>query len=196
MTTESHSPGRPRRADTDDLIVATTQELIREHGPSAVNVAAVSARSGIARTTIYRRYRDRQELLGAALQPITARGGPPPGDAVHEKIEWVLARAEEVLDRGIGPGGVASVLADSDPDFSAALRDSLRTGLQPILAQVEGDIASGVLVEGLDADLLLDLVVGSYLAARLRRGSADAQWRVRISELLAGSLSGPNSDRT
>ena len=57
-----------RRAETEERILAAASDLLREQGPEAVNVAAVAARSGIARTTIYRRYRDRLELLQAALR--------------------------------------------------------------------------------------------------------------------------------
>lgn len=117
--------GRPRRTETDERIVRATQELIREHGPSAVNVAAVSARSGVARTTIYRRYADRESLLGAALQPLAEHGEPADGLPVPEKVAWMLARTEDVLNHGIGLGGVGAVLADTDPEFSAALRESL-----------------------------------------------------------------------
>jgi AcrR family transcriptional regulator len=187
---EPRSRGRPRSSETDERIVRATQDLIREHGPAAVNVASVSIRSGVARTTIYRRYSDRRALLTAALQPIADRGGPPEGLTVEEKVTWVLARTEDVLTHGIGPGGVASVLADADPDFSAALRRSLELGLRPILDQIESDISAGVLVDGADADGLLDLVLGSYLAESLRRGPPTGAWRTRTARLLSRLLTG------
>ncbi len=186
---ESHPRGRPRRSETDEQIVRATQELIREHGPAAVNVAAVSTRSGVARTTIYRRYEDRQALLAAALEPIAEPGGPPAGHSVSEKIAWVLARTEEVLLGGIGPGGVGSVLADTDPEFSSALRRSLQIGLRPVLEEIEADVAAGVLVEA-DPDAVLNLVLGSYLAESLRHGTPGARWRKKTAGLLSSLLVG------
>ena len=58
--------GRPRDPHTDELITQATLDLLRERGPSAVHVDAVAARSGVARTTIYRRYSDREALIRAA----------------------------------------------------------------------------------------------------------------------------------
>jgi AcrR family transcriptional regulator len=180
--------GRPRRADTDDKIVSATLDLIREHGPAAVNVAAVATRSGVARTTIYRRYRDREELLTAALQPVTARGEPPRDASAREKFTWVLARTEEVLASGIGLGGVAAVVADSDAAFSAALRVSLHSSLEPIHQQMHDDVTRGRLASHVDPDLVVNLVLGAYLAERVRYGTPRPEWRQRTADLLAASL--------
>lgn len=180
--------GRPRRAETEEQIVRATLDLIREQGPEAVSVASVSARSGVARTTIYRRYRDRAELLGAALKPVTERGTPPSDASVGEKFRWVLARTQEVLAGSIGRGGVAAIVADSDPDFSAALRASLRSALDPIRDQIAGDVARGRLQAHVDADIVLNLVLGSYLAEVVRYAAPRPDWARRTADLLTRSL--------
>ncbi|GAB2741167.1 TetR/AcrR family transcriptional regulator C-terminal ligand-binding domain-containing protein [Nocardioides pakistanensis] len=180
--------GRPRRAETDERIVAATLELIREQGPEAVNVASVAARSGIARTTIYRRYRDRSDLLQAALQPAVERGEPPQGASVRDKLAWVLARTQEVLAGSIGRGGVAAVVADNDPDFSAALRGALQSALEPIHEQIRDDVGQGRLASYVDADLTVNLVLGAYLAELVRYGTPRPDWLHRTADLLAASL--------
>jgi AcrR family transcriptional regulator len=180
--------GRPRSPETDRRIVAATLELIREQGPEAVNVATVAARSGIARTTIYRRYRDRRELLDAALQPATSRGEPPAAASIRDKIGWVLTQTQAVLAGSIGPGGVAAVITDSDPDFSAALRASLHAALEPVRRQVADDVAQGRLAPGMDPDLVLNLILGAYLAELVRYGVPRSDWLPRTADLLAASL--------
>lgn len=181
--------GRPRTAATDDRIVSAALDLIREHGPEAVNVASVAARSGVARTTIYRRYRDRKDLLQAALQPVTEQGEPPAGGSVQEKLTWVLARTQEVLAGSIGLGGVAAVVADSDPDFSSALRASLHSALQPIQEQISDDVARGRLASGVDADIVVNLILGAYLAEVVRYGTPRPEWLEGTATLLTASLS-------
>ncbi|WP_167288869.1 TetR/AcrR family transcriptional regulator [Nocardioides seonyuensis] len=181
-------PGRPRRSETDSRILEATRALVREHGPEAVNIAAVSARSGAARTTIYRRYVDRQALLGAAFETVTRRGGPPPGDSLEDKLAWLLARAEEVLRDGIGAGGVAALLSGEDPDFVAAVRRALAVGLQPVTEQVAHDAANGVLSGDVDPDTLVNLVLGVYLGEALRHGAPDLPWRARTAKQLAALL--------
>ena len=189
MQQHSVGRGRPRRAETDDRIVAATLELIREQGPEGVNVAAVAARSGIARTTIYRRYRDRKELLQAALQPVTESGEPPEGASVREKIVWVLTRTQDVLAGSIGLGGVAAVVADTDPEFGAALRASLHSALEPIRRQITDDVALGRLAPHVDADIAVNLVLGAYLAELVRYPRPRADWLERTADLLTASLS-------
>lgn len=180
--------GRPRTAATDDRIVAAALDLIREEGPEAVNVASVAARSGVARTTIYRRYRDRKDLLQAALRPVTEQGEPPVVASVEEKVTWVLARTREVLAGSIGLGGVAAVVAGTDPDFSAALRASLHAALQPIQEQISGDVADGRLASHVDADLVVNLILGAYLAEVVRYGTPRTDWLERTAALLTISL--------
>lgn len=180
--------GRPRRAETDDQIVSATLDLLREQGPEAVNVASVAARSGIARTTIYRRYRDREDLLRAALQPVTERGTAPEGASVREKFRWVLTRTQEVLAGSVGLGGVAAVIAESDPDFSAALRSSLHAALEPIRQQITEDVTQQRLAAHVDADILVNLILGAYLAEVVRYGAPRLDWVERTADLLSTSM--------
>lgn len=186
--------GRPRSAATDERIVTATLEIVREQGPEAVNVAAVAARSGIARTTIYRRYRDRGELLEAALTPVTQQGEPPEAMSVRDKFAWVLTRTQEVLAGSIGLGGVAAVLADTDPDFSAALRGALHAALAPIDDLIRDDVASGRLAEHVDPDLVVNLILGAFLAERVRYPVPRPDWLERTADLLATSLGGDSPD--
>ncbi len=187
----SGGPGRPRRAETDERIVSATLGLIREQGPAAVSVAAVAQRSGIARTTIYRRYRDRRDLLQAALQPVTDRGAPPEALPVREKFVWVLTRTQEVLEASIGLGGVAAVVADSDREFGDALRSSLRSALEPVHQQITDDVAHGRLAAHTDADIVVNLVLGAYLAELVRHPRPRPGWLERTADLLALAL-GPD----
>jgi AcrR family transcriptional regulator len=165
-------------------------ELLREGGPESVNVASVSSRSGVARTTIYRRYADRSDLLRDVLRPAVQRGEPDPNLSVREKVAWTLARTEEVLTSSIGLGGVAAALADRDPEFSSALRDVLGTVLAPLRDQVVADMASGRLSPRADADIVINLLLGAYLAEVVRYGSPRADWLDRTADLLAAVLSG------
>lgn len=185
---KARGPGRPRLSDTDQRILQATTELIREQGPLAVNVAAVSERSGVARTTIYRRYDDRTALLRAALEPVTRRGEPPRHLDVGGRLEWVLAQTEEVVITDIGPGGLAAVLTGSDPEFSDVLRESLRIGLAPVARQITADVTSGALAPSADPDVVLGLVLGSCLAELLLHGTPSAQWRSRTAAALAALL--------
>ena len=57
--------GRPgRRRKTDERIAAAVMLLLRENGPDAVTMDAVTSVSGVAKTTLYRRYSDEHLVAG------------------------------------------------------------------------------------------------------------------------------------
>lgn len=58
---------------------------------------------------------------------MTDQGTPSAATSVREKVVWVLTRTQDVLAGSIGLGGVAAVVADSDPGLNAAFRDALRS---------------------------------------------------------------------
>jgi len=57
----------PRTVSTDKKITAAALALLREGGPQRVTIEAVSAASGVAKTSIYRRYANSLEMLEGAL---------------------------------------------------------------------------------------------------------------------------------
>ncbi|WP_162599704.1 TetR/AcrR family transcriptional regulator [Nocardioides solisilvae] len=185
----SHAPvGRPRRPETEQRITDAALALLRTQGPGAVNVASVSARSGVARTTVYRRYRDRTELLRAVLAGVTDQGAPPPESSARDKLVWVLTRTREVVSEGIGVGGVAAVLAGTDPEFNDALRDALAAGLEPILAQLGDDVAAGRVAAHTEPEIVVDVAFGAWLAELVRHREPDPAWVDRTADLLAAAL--------
>lgn len=183
--------GRPRRQETDRQILGAALDLLREHGPGEVNVASVSARSGVARTTIYRRYRDRRELLLATLRPVAGAGAPPESLSLPDRLTWVLDRVREILADTIGMGGVAAVLLDRDPEFSDALRSTLTEALAPVRDQVCDDVEAGRLGRHVDPDLLLEMILGAYLAQRLRYPTPPEDQVGRLVRMLTAAVVGP-----
>lgn len=186
------SRGRPRRHETDLRIVEAALGLLRERGPAAVNVETVAARSGVAKTTIYRRYRDRDDLLRTVLEQVAEPVLPPAELSTAERLRWVLARAREVLESGLGRGGVAAVLLDSDPAFVAGLRASLTEHLAPLTRMIASEADAGRLRRDLDPDILLNLVFGAYLGEVLRYGTPRPQWLDGTHDLLLAALTPEN----
>jgi AcrR family transcriptional regulator len=59
-------PGRPRDATVELRVLGATQELLTEVGFDQLTIDAVAERCGISRATIYRRWKDKTELVVAA----------------------------------------------------------------------------------------------------------------------------------
>jgi AcrR family transcriptional regulator len=183
-TPASPGRGRPRLEQTQQRIVQAAVELLRDGGPTAVNIDSVAGRSGVARTTIYRRYRSRAELMAAVLDALVEAPLPAPELSVAEKLRWVLEQVSDVFDSGLGRGGTAAVLADSDPEFTTALRTRLAQRLHPLSEMMAADIMTGQLGDHVDPDTFISLLFGAYLAEVLRFGSPRAGWMDRTIDML------------
>ena len=188
VATSTSGRGRPRSSQTDRSIRDAALELLRVDGPGAVTIDSVASRSGVARTTIYRRYSSRDDLLAAVLDELVESGVPRPDRPVPDKLRWVLRRVVAVLDDGIGRGGTASVLTDSDPAFTEALRGRLASRLGELAAAMAEDVEAGRLRPGVDPDTLVGLLFGAYLSELLRSGAPRRGWETRTVELLAPAV--------
>jgi AcrR family transcriptional regulator len=171
-----------RPPSTDDRIHTAVLELLRSRGPGAVTVESVTALSGVAKTTIYRRYADRREMLAGALAPLST---PPLADDEfdpRQRLTWIIDRAVASIEHGIGFGVMAALLTDEDVEFSETFRSILARYRQQISAAIDDAKSSGEFRADLDNDTLVDGIVGAYVAERGRLGHVEG-WRQRLFEL-------------
>ena len=176
--------GRPRDTTVDERVAEAALQLMREQGPQAVHVDGVAARSGVARTTVYRRYRDREALIAATLDRMTAAPLPHADLPVADKLRWVLEQARVLVEEQVGRGAVAAVLADADPVFAAALRRMLGDRLAQLQGEIDGDVRQGQVRPDVDAETLAGLALGAYLGELLQHGRARRGWADGVVTLL------------
>jgi AcrR family transcriptional regulator len=138
-TTQKRGRGRPRREGADQEILTVARELLRDRGYREFTVDAIAERTGIAKTTIYRRFPSKGELAAAAIAPMN-------GIAQSEDIGAILRETAKVL----------RLLAE--PDGEAV--DIIRAIVQPRHARIRELIAR----DGTrDANLTADLLIGALL---------------------------------
>jgi AcrR family transcriptional regulator len=168
---------RPRDEAAARSIRAAASAMLREAGYPGVTIEGVAARAGVAKTTVYRRWRSKAELLfDAAIHP--AELGPPPdtGD-LHGDLAAVAALVVEDLTRPEAMLALPGLLADvgRDDGLRAALRERFigaeRAWLATIVARAA---ARGEVPEATDPDLALDLLLGPLLTRALFTGGPDA----------------------
>lgn len=82
----------PRVARSRAAVLETGVELLVEGGPNAVTVEAVSQRSGVAKTTIYRQWASREDLVVDVIGEVVHRPPPPPADMPFEQALRTLIR--------------------------------------------------------------------------------------------------------
>ena len=67
---ELRKPGRPRSAQAHKAILDATLELLAEEGFQGLSIEEVAARAGVGKTTIYRRWSSKEELVIDAIRAV------------------------------------------------------------------------------------------------------------------------------
>ena len=196
MTTMSAPPGkpaarvgRPRSDEVDARVVEASLALLREGGPSSVNVQAVAARAGVAKTSIYRRFDDRSELLRVAIGSVMRPPTKAPVAGIAERLEWGLKQLRVLLGEILGPGGVAALMDNREPDFTRMVRGLLRPYTTALAKLIDDDVEAGRLRREVDADAVVSLMVGAYLGELARRGRVGKGWERAFVDLLLHAVS-------
>ncbi len=168
----------------DEAIADAVIELLRAQGPKAVNVEAVAAQAGIAKTTIYRRHRNRKEMIAAALTSLASPPPPPDASSPQPVLEWVIEQSFQAIESGVGLGGVAALLTNEDAQFTELIRSLLVEHRAALATVVQNAAATGQLRADVDIDTVLDCIVGAYLAEHARSGKVEPGWTRRILRTL------------
>jgi AcrR family transcriptional regulator len=192
---ERAARGRPRSAETDRRIHSAALRLLHDDGPRAVTVEAVAELSGVAKTTIYRRYDDRGALLRGALSATIGEPGLPPDDRPRPRIRWALDQLWGQMADVLGPGGLAAVVGNTDRDFTDLFRGVLTPYTDALVALINADVAAGKLRPDLDADGTVSLFVGAYLGELVRRGRVGDEFAETCLELMWTAMTGKRQRR-
>ena len=176
MTTTNRKPD-PRAERSKQAILDATRELVAEEGGvRSLTVEAVAARSGVAKTTIYRRWRDKWELALDAVMIDMLPGFADPvdvGDTRKELVTFVSSVLKTLGTPPSGPAmqGLVSEIA-TDPDLARVYRERVveprREQLRPV---VERGIERGDLRPDTDVRLVHELLVGPIFYRLLFSGA-------------------------
>ena len=101
--------GRQRDVTIDESILRDGAALVRETGYDGFSVERLSARVGVPKSTVYRRWKTREELLGeilaVMLEPRAVSLAPPEGS---RRDALVAAVQEEIAFAGLPEGRAAA----------------------------------------------------------------------------------------
>lgn len=177
-------PPPPRASSVDERIFSATLELLRNRGPLAVSVEAVAAASGVAKTTIYRRYENRDELLRASVRATATAVAIPDDLSTKDTLRWVLRHARDTIEHVVGRGTVAAVLANEDPQFTSLLLEMIRNTTRPFRENLRERALAGELPADLDIELAMSVLLGAVVAELIRGRVTDDAWVESVLDLL------------
>lgn len=126
-TPAPRAAGRPRSTTADTAILAATREALVELGWSKLTLGDVATRAGVAKTTLYRRWAGKNELVVDAVAELFDELHLPDRGTLAADIEGVVLQFAAILARPEAKSGLMAVVAESIHDD--ALRDRIRESI-------------------------------------------------------------------
>lgn len=172
------------RFGVDEKIYSAALEILRSRGPLAVSIESVAAASGVAKTTIYRRFENRESLLTAAVNSAATAVDIPENLSAQDAVRWVLRHARDTIEDVVGRGTVAAVIADADPHFTGLLLGMIRSSTSSFREDLRSRAHAGEIKPDLDIELAISILLGVVVAEIIRGRATDEAWVESVLGLL------------
>ncbi|CAM4505245.1 TetR/AcrR family transcriptional regulator [Nocardia ninae] len=196
MSTEKprrEGPGRPRDPNADAAILRAAADLLIERGIDNTSMEAIAKRAGVAKVTVYKRWKSKEDLLAQSIEQARADIPPVPtsiaATALPDLIEallphWGAALADPKYRL------LAARLLGAGPSHPALLNAYWHHHVLPrrersrVLLQQAQD--AGILSQTADLEILLDMLNGAIIHHLLMEPAAsDATDGLQPVELTA-----------
>ena len=160
---QEDSPVPRRRADTDARVSAAVLEQLSSRGYQGLTIEGVARQSGVAKTTIYRRWQSKD-------------------------IETLAGRVVELIAVEPGRSALPGLLADmaGDPDLASRLQQSVVSAVRSdIVAMIDRAVSRGEVEGSIDVDDLYAALLGvPYVHVHLLDHVRPDSLRRELSEVL------------
>lgn len=197
--------GRPRSAAADTAILAATRAALVDLGWSKLTLGDVATRAGVAKTTLYRRWAGKNELVVDAVAELFDELELPDRGCLAADIEGVVLQFAAILARPEAKSGLMAVVAESTRDD--ALRERIRTSIverqkRLVLegrarAQTRGELPPepDAAEAARTVDLIFDVVAGAVVHRTLVSAEpADGEWVRDLTRVLLWGVTAEPSE--
>ncbi|MEZ5402093.1 MAG: TetR/AcrR family transcriptional regulator [Bryobacteraceae bacterium] len=181
------SLGRPRDAQAERRILEATLRLLAEEGYVRMTLDSVAASSGASKTTIYRRWSSKADVVTAALRTLQLSEPPVDTGAVPGDLAAILVNFRRSLLRPNGMALVGTVLAEEahTPDLLRLFRERIvaprRASLRAVLDRAR---KAGQLRRGARIDAAVAMLIGAVYARYLASGEVPASFPRELVEIV------------
>jgi AcrR family transcriptional regulator len=170
---------------------AAIMELARS-GYGAFAIESVAARSGVAKSTIYRHWPGKLALIADALETLNEQPGPEPGHGTpRERILRLVEHLATVFADSDLSACIPALVdaAERDPEVRRFLHDYNTRRRRALSATIAAAGTSGALPPHLDPEIAATALAGAIVYRRLMTG--DPFPPARVADLVTTVL-GPD----
>jgi AcrR family transcriptional regulator len=175
--------GRPLDESVDAAILDTAWRLLLRDGYSRMSIARVAEEARVGRPAIYRRYRNKSELVAAVLADKQASA--PPIDTGTARGD-LIAHLEFARRRfAVELAGTMLVEGRKHPELLEGFRRGmLRPRLGDIVAALERGKARGEVRPDLDSEVAVHALMGAFMYYRIAEGQPKKGWSEHVVDTL------------
>ncbi len=155
---------------TRAAVLRTATDLLVEGGPYAVTIDAIVARSGVAKSTIYRHWQSRDEVLLAVIESCAPQlPEPDPDTDVVDALREVMHAMVGALNDPEWARVVPALLMLKNHEAGIKAIDERLEHEQDMVVTmlIERAVKEGVLASGLDVQEAITMLLGPLLFAHL-----------------------------
>ena len=178
--------GRPRSVESHHSILQATLALLAEIGFDALSIEAIAARAGVGKTTIYRRYVSKEELVADAIENMREEVVIPNTGNLWGDIDALIENAAQITLSPLGRQTVAMIIssASSNSQFAQIYWTKyLQPRRQAFAIVLERAKARNEIQPEIDPDLVFDMMSGVMLYTLIFPPTTDS-WEVHVRRCL------------
>ncbi len=188
-------PGRPRDPQVDRAIVAATLKVLADQGYGGLSVEGVAAEAGVGKTTIYRRYASKEELVAAAARTIRDQSPPlPETGSIHSDLVGMMSPTLGFLERGLALMGALLVEESRHPRLLELFRERiLGPRRDEVVGMLQRSLERGEIRPDINPEAVVHAIAGSMFARRLLGIQESEEWiRQTVEVVCRGMLADPD----
>jgi AcrR family transcriptional regulator len=163
--------GRPRSAQSHQAILEATLALFAEVGLAGLSIEAIAERAGVGKTTIYRRWSSKEDLIKDALDLLRAGTLLPDTGTIRNDLLFIAQGAQELFNRNPLVGKLITRLiaeVKTKPEIYRVFYEKVFVPrIQEFRQIVERAQKRGELREDLDATFILYLIFVSLVYSNI-----------------------------
>lgn len=187
--------GRPRDANLDDVILASTRTLLTAGSYTELSMESVASHAGVGKKTLYRRWPSKARLVAHAVLDAYGRRGSfevrETGDLREDLRAWLDEHVEFIAD----PANAALIraliaAAAASTQDNGALHELLSAPQHAgLITRLRRATEDGELLAGVNLEAIAYALVGSLLLQVLVGVRPDHRLAGLVDTLLDGALS-------
>lgn len=167
MNQDNKKPqGRPRSTQAHQAILKATLELLGEVGYERMSIEGIASRAKVGKTTIYRRYRSKEELVADAIESIREEVVIPDTGNFGGDIDALIENAARITFNPLGRQAVSMIIssAASNSQFAQIyFTKYLQPRREAFAVVIERAKARNEVRVDLDANFVFDVMSGMML---------------------------------